>query len=141
MPLPVDMPGWIDDLRRAGREEGEGARPRRGADWLPPTDVIERPDSVEILMDLAGVGERLRITVVDKTLVVSGEKATGPCHAGAAFHVAERTFGRFQRVFPLRLPFDASAIKATLYQGELRIVIPRLEERRGHEIVIPIERL
>jgi HSP20 family protein len=130
MPLPVDIPGWADERR-----------PRTPSDWLPPTDVIEHADGLEILMDLAGVGDQLRITVVDKTLVVSGEKSTGGCNAGAAFHFAERTFGRFQRAIPLRIPFDAGMIRATLFQGELRIVVPRIEERRGREIVIPIERL
>lgn len=140
MPLPVDIPGWADELRRAGRDDEE-RRQRTTADWLPPTDIIEHADGLEILMDLAGVGDQLRIAIIDRTLVVSGEKSTGPCHAGAAFHVAERTFGRFQRAIPLRLPFDAGAIRATLFQGELRIVVPRIEDRRGREIVIPIERL
>jgi HSP20 family protein len=141
MPLPVDIPGWADELRRVGREGEGGVRPRSSADWLPPTDVIERSDGLEILMDLSGVGERLRISVVDDILVVSGEKSPGPCNAGAAFHVAERTFGRFHRAIPLGLPFDAGQIRATYFQGELRIVIPRIEDRRSHEIVIPIERL
>jgi len=141
MPLPVDIPGWTDALRRARRADDEGERPRSASDWLPPTDVIERADGLEIFMDLAGVGERLRISVVDDILVVSGEKAPGPCNAGAAFHVAERTFGRFQRAIPLRIPFDAQAIRATFFQGELRIVVPRIEDRRNREIVIPIERL
>jgi len=114
---------------------------RSDSDWLPPTDVLERTDGLEIFMDLAGVGDRLRVSVVDDILVVSGEKAPGPCNAGAAFHVAERTFGRFQRAIPLRIPFDAHAIRATFFQGELRIVVPRIEDRRNREIVIPIERL
>jgi HSP20 family protein len=141
MPLPLDIPGWAEELRRLGRDRDEDPRQRAGTDWLPPTDVIERPEGLEILMDLAGVGDHVRVSVVDKILVVSGEKSTGPCNAGAAFHVAERTFGRFQRAIPLRLPFDASLIRATLFEGELRIVVPRIEDRRDREIVIPVERL
>jgi HSP20 family protein len=141
MPLPHDVQGWADELRRAFRDDGDAARQRSASDWLPPTDVIERADGLEVIMDLAGVGDSLRVSVVDKILVVSGQKSPGPCNAGAAFHVAERTFGRFQRAVPLRMAFDARAIKATFFQGELRIVIPRIEDRRGQEIVIPIERL
>jgi HSP20 family protein len=140
MPSPLDVHGWVDDLRRVFRDEDEAAR-HRSTDWLPPTDVIERADGIEVIMDLAGVDDRLRVSVVDCALVVSGEKSTGPCNAGAAFHVAERTFGKFQRAIPLRMAFDAGAIKATLFQGELRIVVPRIEDRRGREMVIPIERL
>jgi HSP20 family molecular chaperone IbpA len=73
MPLPVDIPGWADALSRARRAQDEEGRPRSAADWLPPTDVLERADGLEIFMDLAGVGDRLRISVVDDILVVSGE--------------------------------------------------------------------
>jgi HSP20 family protein len=141
MPSPLDVHGWVDDLRRAFRDDDEAARHQSTADWLPPTDVIERADGLEVIVDLAGVDDRLRVSVVDRVLVVSGEKSTGPCNAGAAFHVAERTFGKFERAIPLRMAFDAGAIKATFFQGELRIVVPRIEDRRGREIVIPIERL
>jgi HSP20 family protein len=130
MPLPVDLPGWT-----------EAARQRSASDWLPPTDVIERADGLEILMDLAGVGDHLRVSVVDDILVVSGEKRPGRCNADAAFHVVERTFGRFQRAIPLGIPFDASTIRATFFHGELRIFVPRIEDRRNREIVIPIQRL
>lgn len=141
MPLPVDIPGWADELRRLGRDDREGVQLRSSSDWLPPTDVIERADGLEILMDLSGVGERLRLSVIDDILVVSGEKSPGPCNAGAAFHVAERTFGRFQRAIRLGIPFDAGQIRATFFQGELRITVPRIPDRRSHEIVVPIERL
>jgi HSP20 family molecular chaperone IbpA len=151
MPLSIDVQGLAEELRRALRDDDDAGRPgsarpgsaRHGAaaDWQPPTDVIERPDGLEVIIDLAGVGDRLRVAVVDRTLVVSGEKFPSGCAAGAAFHVAERTFGRFQRAVPLRIAFDAGAITATLVQGELRIIIPRIDDRRGREIAIPIERL
>ena len=32
----------------------------------------------------------------------------------------------------------ASAIRASLRQGELRIEVPRIDERRGREIQIPV---
>ncbi len=147
MLLSIDVQGLAKELRRALRDDDDdagrprSARPEAAADWQPPTDVIERPDGLEVIIDLAGVGDRLRVAVIDRTLVVSGEKPPGPCAAGAAFHVAERTFGRFQRAVPLRIAFDAGAIRATLVHGELRIVIPRIDDRRGREIAIPVERL
>jgi HSP20 family molecular chaperone IbpA len=102
------------------------------AGHVPPMDIVERPDDVEIRVDVAVAGRHLRI---------AGFKRP-PCSCApgsAAFHVAERTFGHFARTIALRRAFDASAIRATLAQGELRIVVPRLEERRGREIEIPIE--
>ncbi len=117
------------------------ARPEMAASgWVPPMDVIERPEGIEVILDLAGARGAVRVTVKGGVLVVAGEKRQPePCARGAAFHVAERTFGAFVRAVPLRMAFDAAGIKATLANGELRIVVPRIEERRGREIDIPIE--
>jgi HSP20 family protein len=130
---------WADDLRRAFREAGQLGRDA-AAGWVPPMDVIERPEGIEVVLDLAGARAAVQVTVKAGMLVIAGEKRPpGPCAHGAAFHVAERTFGAFVRAVPLRMAFDAAGIKATLANGELRIVVPRIEERRGREIDIPIE--
>jgi HSP20 family protein len=115
------------------------SRDLQAAGWTPPMDVIERPHGVEIRLDLPGVPiEAIRVAVRAGALVVSGDKPPAACCPGAAFHVAERACGRFSRTVPLRLAFDASAIRASLAQGELRIDVPRIEERRGREILIPV---
>jgi HSP20 family protein len=115
------------------------SRDLQAAGWTPPMDVIERPDGVEIRLDLPGVPlAAVRVSVRASALIVSGDKPPASCCAGAAFHVAERACGRFIRTIPLRLAFDASAIRASLRQGELRIEVPRIEERRGREIQIPV---
>ena len=107
--------------------------------WTPPMDVVERPDGVEIRIDLPGVPiEAIRVSAHANALIVSGDKPPATCCPGAAFHVAERACGRFSRTIPLRLAFDASGIRATLTQGELRIDVPRIDERRGREILIPV---
>jgi HSP20 family protein len=107
--------------------------------WTPPMDVVERPDLLEIRLDLPGVPlDAIRVSVRNGTLVISGDKPHVACRQGAAFHVAERACGRFARAIPLRLAFDASRIRASFRQGELRIEVPRIDERRGREIQIPV---
>jgi HSP20 family protein len=107
--------------------------------WTPPMDVVERPDLLEIRLDLPGVPiDAIRVSVRNGTLVISGDKPPAACCPGAAFHVAERACGRFARAIPLRLAFDASRIRASFRNGELRIEVPRIDERRGREIQIPV---
>jgi HSP20 family protein len=107
--------------------------------WTPPMDVVERPDLLEIRLDLPGVPiDAIRVSVRNGTLVISGDKPPATCCPGAAFHVAERACGRFARAIPLRLAFDASRIRASFRNGELRIEVPRIDERRGREIQIPV---
>jgi HSP20 family protein len=129
-----------------GRSEGD-PHPRDDADasaaeCAPPMDVIETADGVEIVMDVPAVQlNEIRLVFSQNTLIVAGHKRPGPCaHQDAAFHLAERGFGRFARAVRLTGAFDGGRALATLSHGELRIVLPRLEERRGRDITIPISK-
>jgi HSP20 family protein len=104
-------------------------------------DVIETAAGIEIVMDLAGVpAAAVQVVVARGTLVVMGRKDPPACahKREAAFHVAERTFGRFARGVRLNGAFDVGRAEATLRAGELRVTLPRIEERRGRERRIPV---
>jgi HSP20 family protein len=126
-----------DDLRRLVDELGHG---RGGApEWLPAVDVIETDAALHVVIDLAGVDRAsLDVRASGDTLIVAGAKASRACSAHATFHVAERSFGRFARLVRLPVPCDLATARATFANGELTIVIPRVDERRGREFRIPI---
>ena len=106
----------------------------------PPLDVLETDAAVQILLDLPGVDPtQIDIVFSSNVVLISGEKApAAPGHSDAAFHIAERSFGRFARAIGLEGAFDAGKASATLRDGELRVVLPRVDERRGARIQIPI---
>ena len=131
-----------DELRRLfDRLDGESRAAGGTGECTPPLDVIDSPGSVEIVMDLPGVkADAVQIVLSRATILIAGTKmAAGCAHKDAAFHLAERTFGRFARVVRLAGAFDAGRARATLTAGELRIEMPRIEERRGRQIRIPID--
>jgi HSP20 family protein len=107
----------------------------------PPMDVLETDAGVEIVLDLPGIdAQAVTVTCRDGVVIIAGHKRPTRCHHGqAAFHLAERSFGRFSRAVKLGGACDASRATATLVAGELRIVLPRVEERRGREIRIPVD--
>jgi HSP20 family protein len=134
-----------DDVRRVfeefDRRHGENC-PRTPSVYAPPLDVIETPSHLEVHVDVPGVPpDALRVFFKSGNLVVVGEKlAAEPCGPnGSAFHLVERGFGRFARVVRLSAAVDAANAEAVLQAGELRVVVPRIDERRGREIVIPIQ--
>jgi HSP20 family protein len=103
--------------------------------------VIETDEEVEVIVDLPAVSaSAVQIVFARNVLLVAGQKAPPACdhHRDAAFHLAERGFGRFARAVRLDGAFDAGRAAATLAAGELRVTLPRLEDRRGREIRIPI---
>lgn len=112
------------------------------AECTPPLDIIETDAAIEAILDIPGVPRSsVGIVFSRNVLLVTGQKLPAGCeHRDAAFHIAERSFGRFARAIGVDGAFDAGRATATLTDGELRIVLPRLAERRGGEIRIPITR-
>jgi HSP20 family protein len=123
-----------DDLRRL-LDSGAAA-----VEYTPPIDVVETESAIQILLDLPGVDpKRVDVIFSRNVLLISGEKTpVAADQADATFHIAERAFGRFARAIGVEGAFDAAKTVATLKHGELRVVLPRVEERRGGKIRIPV---
>ena len=123
-----------DDLRRL-LDTGVAA-----VECTPALDIIETDTAVQILLDLPGVlPSQIDVVFSRNVVLISGEKTPAALdHGDAAFHIAERAFGRFARAIGLDGAFDAGKAVATLTDGELRVVLPRLQDRRGGRIRIPV---
>jgi HSP20 family protein len=119
----------------------DGSEAAGEPDYGPPIDVVEHADRVEITVDLPGVSvESVRVVVSRETVVIAGKKHPQACSERVAFHLAERRFGRFARAIGLNGAFDAGQGTASLAAGELRVTLPRIEERRGRDIHIEVTR-
>lgn len=105
----------------------------------PSLDVLETDSAVEIIVDVSGVPvDAIRILFRGGIVVVAGEKAPPPAGTERTFHLVEREFGRFARAVRLNGAFDVASSHATLRDGELAIVLPKVDERRGrpHRIAV-----
>jgi HSP20 family protein len=111
------------------------------ADCRPPVDVLETANSLEVVMDVPGVlPDSLRVVIRRDTLLIVGAKLTTAPDPRARYHLAERSYGRFARAVRLSGAFDAGRARATISQGQLQIALPRLDDRRGRVLAIPVER-
>src|SRR5687767_5865904 len=127
-------------LRDLERTHGPGASI---GECRPPIDVYETGEAIEVALDVPGVGpDDLRVVIRDNAVVVVGEKLAGPCAAkDARFHLAERSFGRFARALRLLTPVNAAKARAELSGGRLRIIVPRIDDRRGTDIPVKVTRV
>jgi HSP20 family protein len=142
-PLHQDAADLAEDARRLlvdiDREVPGAAA--INAECRPPLDVLETAASLEVVVDVPGIpAESLRVAIRRSTLLVVGAKLAAPIDADARFHLAERAYGRFARAVRLGGAFDASRAHASAAAGELRIVLPRIEDRRGQIVMVPVER-
>lgn len=141
--LPVgESRELVDDLRQVFADLARSLPPELRAhsgEYHPAVDVVETAEAVQIVVDVAGVPpEALRVLFRDDVLVVAGEKAPGAAPAGPSFHLLERGFGRFARAVRLSGTFEIGQASASLVAGELTIVLPKRDDRRGRAQRIPI---
>lgn len=111
--------------------------------FSPTLDALESEDAVEIVADLPGVvPDEVRVLIKGGIVIVAGGKMPPNAseRADASFHLVERDFGRFARAVRFTGAFDTSSATATMAGGELRVRIPKIEERRGRDILIPVRR-
>jgi HSP20 family protein len=139
---PTESTELADDIRQLFEELSRTLRQGQRAfsgECHPSLDVLENDTTIEVIADVAGVApDAMRILFRGGVLVIAGEKAPYPTSDAQTFHLVEREFGRFARAVRLTGAFDIDATKATLHDGELRIVLPKLEERRGRPHRIPV---
>lgn len=110
------------------------------AECRPPLDVLQTASALEIVLDIPGVRpDSIRIAVRRDTLLVVGAKLSPTADGTLRFHLAERSYGRFARAVRISTAVDARHARATASAGELRIVLPNLEDRRGQMLMIPVD--
>ena len=131
-----DVRGLFEDLAsRLPREQ----RAYSG-ECRPSLDVLETDEAVAIVVDVAGVpAEAIRVLFRGGVVIIAGEKAPPPGESPQAFHLVEREFGRFARGVRLNGCYDVGGAKATLRNGELIVVLPKMTDRRGQAHRIAIE--
>ena len=144
-PAGHDVSDLSDDVRRIFQElDRQGGRPLTAAagQCNPGLDVLETDETVEVVMDLPGVAAAsLRVVLKGGIVVIAGEKlSVPPAGIGAGdFHLVERAFGRFARAVRVTAAIDGSRATARLASGELRVVLPRIHDRRGAVRAIPVD--
>jgi HSP20 family protein len=110
------------------------------ADCRPALDIVETATAVEVLVDVPGVtASAVRVAIREGTLLIVGSKLAAPWEPRAHYHVAERSYGRFARIVRVDGAFDARRARAFVGSGELRVVLPLVEDRRGEMLPIPVE--
>lgn len=133
--LQREMSRLFEDASRIN--EGQGAR---GGLLAPRLDVRETDKEFRVSVELPGVTEDdVEVDVDDDLLTVRAEKKEEREVERADQHVTERMFGVFQRAIRLPESVDAQAVKATLQNGVLEIVIPK-SERQARNRRVPVNR-
>ncbi|HZS10430.1 MAG TPA: Hsp20/alpha crystallin family protein [Blastocatellia bacterium] len=100
--------------------------------WAPPAEIYETPDEVVISIELAGMTEKDGVTAkpAGGVLVVRGTRRFHRVSEKAQYHHSERTYGTFERLFPLPQEVSADDLKTRFADGILEITLPKAKKER-----------
>jgi HSP20 family protein len=138
--FPSELGEFADEVKRIFVELGRAFGPESLAgECAPAVDVYETDDAVEIDVDLPGVPDSaVRIVSKGDSVLIAGEKPSKRARGESSFHLVERGYGRFARVVRVGRACDIALAHATLQDGELRITLPKIADRRGQTRQISI---
>lgn len=109
--------------------------------FSPSVDLCENKGKVEVLVELPGVkSEDINLTVTAKDITIEGKKKHPPItHKSLSHFCCERQYGKFQRRIQLHWAININETTAKLKDGILKITLPKLIDRRGKSVQIPIK--
>ena len=138
--LPSEVADYADEIRLAFLDLGRALTTESlTGECSPVLDVYENDEWVEIVVDLPGVdAAAIRVTTKGDTVLIVGEKARRRSHAESSFHLVERDFGRFARVVRVSRACNFANARARLADGELRVSLPKIADRRGRGIPVSV---
>ena len=126
------------ELQVKAKEEApaKAERVRPGRVFLPAVDIFETPEALVLVADMPGVAaDKVTVDLKDNHLVISGEVAP-PVGAGETMIEPEYYTGDFQREFHVGSMIDQGKIEATMKDGVLHLVLPKVEKAKPRKIEI-----
>ena len=123
------------------QEATEAENPLASGAWAPPVDLCETEKGISLRVELPGVAvEQIKIGLTNTKLRIWGEKKRRQARRRIMSHLcSERSYGKFDRVVPLRWTICVKTASAELKNGLLHIYLPKIEDRRGMEVMISVK--
>jgi HSP20 family molecular chaperone IbpA len=130
----------VGRLYAALQEATEAENPLASGTWAPPVDLCETEQIISIRVELPGVSaDQIKIGLSNTKLRIWGEKKRRPSRRRIISYLcSERSFGKFGRIVPLRWTVSIRDASAELVNGVLHIRLPKIEDRRGEEVLIAV---
>jgi HSP20 family protein len=131
----------VGRLYAALQEATEAENPLASGAWAPPVDLSETHDAINVRIELPGVtADQIKIGLCNTKLRIWGEKKRRPARRRIISYLcSERSYGKFNRLVPLRWTINIREAQAELENGVLSICLPKLDDRRGGEFLIEVK--
>lgn len=104
--------------------------------YTPAVDIVDKKDHILLIADMPGVDEKhVDITLEKDELTIYGTvEAQLPQNHRLA--VAEYGIGDYRRVFIVPNDIDREKIQASMKNGVLRVILPKLDTAKTRKIAV-----
>lgn len=107
--------------------------------FKPPTDVIELPDRVLVLVEIAGMrAHQIAVALAGRELVISGVRER-PAVNAVGYHQMEVGYGEFRVQVTIPYPVERDVVTATYRDGFLQVELPRQPDSQHYLIEVITE--
>jgi len=116
----------------------EQEKTRPGRYYVPEVDIYEFPDHLELSADMPGVSEKdVKVTLENGVLTLEG-RVGATMYEGWSPLYTEYNVGNYFRQFSLHESIDAAGIKATMRNGVLELILPKVEAAKPRKIEVQV---
>jgi HSP20 family protein len=131
---------WRLPFRRSLFAEEPSWHPEFVRRGLPAVDIAESDKAYEVTAELPGMDDKnVDVKVTNGNLVIKGEKQEEKEEKKKDYYLHERSFGSFERSFPLPEGVDREKIEASFKNGVLTVTLPKTAEAQKAEKKITVK--
>lgn len=107
-----------------------------GPIFTPPADILEKKDSVVMLLDIPGADpESVDVTLDKRTLTIRAQLRSSAPQGYAPAYIEFRD-GAYERQFVFSEQMNSDGIDATLKDGVLQLTIPKAADTGAKKISV-----
>jgi HSP20 family protein len=110
-----------------------------GPIFTPPADILEKGDTVVLLLDVPGADPASLDVTLDKHVLTIEARVTLAAPDGYAPEHIEFQNGTYERRFVFSERMDGDHIDATLKDGVLRLTVPKAPDTAAKKISVKAE--
>ncbi|MBA3002405.1 MAG: Hsp20/alpha crystallin family protein [Desulfurivibrio sp.] len=120
--------------RQEFRQTGEPTKTEK--QYVPAVDIYETAEAVNVLAEMPGVAkEGVEIELENETLTIRGVMASHACE-GETLLLQEFEPGHYLRKFTVAENIDQEKIQATMADGVLTLVLPKVAPAKPRRIEV-----
>jgi len=119
------------------QHRGETTKPEKY--FIPAVDIYETEAEVTVIAEMPGVtASGIDVTLEDDVLTIRGRKEAEEL-PNARILLQEYETGNYQRLFTVAETIDQEKIKASMHNGMLKVVLPKMEPAKPRRIEVQVD--